>query len=275
MPCRRGAALAGPGALDHAASRQGQPVQSIGVDATGLAPCSSSPAEAVQSRLLASHGVDTPWLASRLLHTLPLLPMPIHQRAGRRPSMKTKRYFFPGIITAGLLVLGLLADCGSAAIRARSIFVESADVVAGIGRAERECRQLMAALASARAAAMHADVPQLYSDLHFHMALVDDALVQVESMSAMAISSGWSRLVQQDRLAPQDVERTGPALERREARDALRSAVHALAASCARLISAARSFKALEAQAITVLDEDFSPHGLESIKPLLTTLLAD
>ncbi len=189
--------------------------------------------------------------------------------------MKTKRYFFPGIITAGLLVLGLLADCGSAAIRARSIFVESADVVAGIGRAERECRQLMAALASARAAAMHADVPQLYSDLHFHMALVDDALVQVESMSAMAISSGWSRLVQQDRLAPQDVERTGPALERREARDALRSAVHALAASCARLISAARSFKALEAQAITVLDEDFSPHGLESIKPLLTTLLAD
>jgi hypothetical protein len=94
-------------------------------------------------------------------------------------------------------------------------------------------------------------------------------------MSAMAISSGWSRLVQQDRLAPQDVERTGPALERREARDALRSAVHALAASCARLISAARSFKALEAQAITVLDEDFSPHGLESIKPLLTTLLAD
>ena len=136
--------------------------------------------------------------------------------------MTTARNPCPGTIAAGLLVLGLLAACGLAPIPNRPTFVESADVLAGIARAERECGQLLAAMASARAAGAHADVPRLYGDLHFHMALVDDALVQVEALSAMALSSGWARLAERDRHAPQDAERSGTVLDREPASDARR-----------------------------------------------------
>lgn len=212
-------------------------------------------------------------MAYGLLDTIPLLPMPNHQRAGHRPSMTIVRPHVPGLISAVLLAIGLLADC--APVPARPTFAESADVSSAIGRAERECGQLTATLDSARASGIHADVPQLYSDLHFHMALVDDALVQVASLSAMALSSGWARLEERDRHAPQGPNRTDPGPERSAASDAMRSAVNALAMSCARLITVARTFKALEARAITVLDEDFSQHGIEAIRPLLIALLAD
>jgi len=187
--------------------------------------------------------------------------------------MMVERSTSTSSIIASLAAIGVLASCMAAPAQSRSTLTEPPEDQDAIRHAERSCQQLMTTMIEAHATGGDADLQEIYSNLHYRMALADEALIQVESMSALMIASGWMRLGQSVPHLPHG-NPDDSHVNTNTYHSHVRQALNGLLDSCTAIIDLARSLKSLEAESIAILDDDFSMHGLVSIKPLLAKLIA-
>lgn len=177
------------------------------------------------------------------------------------------------LIGAGLVAL---SGCGNGNGQDRQAETRStnASVQLEVAKAQQELSQVRTSLEHMSDAKAAVEPETLTSDLVTRMDAMDESIDQVIDSCTTAIAAGRHQSAAWHAKANTF---TDPGLRNasniREGE--LRSAVNALAASHAQLITARVSFDAQISQILSALDLDNSPAGLQSVEPIITRLLAD
>lgn len=178
----------------------------------------------------------------------------------------------------GALAIVALAGCGTEGNQVRSTFPESNLALDEIARASRECDHLLTVLASAQGDPELADAFRpnidLTGDLHFHMVMVNESLEKVEMISAMAITCGWARLSEWDRLS-QATSDPGLHTLRIARLGKLNDTLVSLSAIGAQFYANVKTFKSLEALAIAEYDRGLHQDGIDSTSSKMSMLIVD
>ncbi|MBA2481129.1 MAG: hypothetical protein H0V44_10730 [Planctomycetes bacterium] len=179
-------------------------------------------------------------------------------------------------ITTSILAITIasvaLSGCGSGQSRSTATAKASASVPADVTKATHELDEVIVGLKGIRDSSDDADLKKLYGGLKSNAGELHDALGDVASSSASAVSAGQDQIKewhqQADGFTDPDLRNSS---NKRESD--LRQAVDALAVSNAQCTKISEAYESQLSQTLSALDLDLSRAGVKSVEPVVAKLV--